>query len=672
MDGRGKGATLGGRLRAARARGLVGRGAEVARFEAVLGAPEPRLLWVHGVGGVGKSTLVRRWVELARARGLAAATVDLQLVEGSPEGIEAELATAFGVRAEGLAEHLLDAPRVVLFFDTWEHGASCEAWMREAFLPALPAESVVVFASRRAPGVTWRTDPGFRELLLELPLANLDDESAARFLATEDVPEDRREALVALTRGHPLALTLAAEVARDAGSARLEESPRLLSALMDRFVASVPSEAHRAALRLTAHARFTDETLLRDVVGGDVSALFDWLRALPFVTGSARGLVPHALARDVIDADFRWRDREGYGALHRRLGRVLLDRIEGPEPAALEAFFDFLYLFRPDPRLHEAMDFDQLGTGWVDVPPPDEHAALVDRARALYPDNPGAQILAHWLARRPEDVRVFRDHRGVARLVTLHTTLDAFEAEDRTADPSLATVADWVDAQGGLEPGKRVVLSTQIFTDPAISPLLKLRHHWSLYATIRTPDVAFATILCSAGFRRFAAAHGVVAELPVELAMTGPALGFVADLRSVPRRGWSEALLDRVLGEESPDGRPVPAGLPPGAIEAAVRAALRLYNREDELEVTQLASTACIQTGAFPSVKALLDAALESLDGHPKDRKLLRALHAAYVRPAPTREAAAERVGVPFSTYRRHLKKGTERVAAWIVRREQR
>ncbi len=672
MDGRRKGATLGGRLREARTRGLVGRSGEIARFEAVLEAPEPRLVWLHGVGGVGKSTLVRRWRRLAQDRDLAAAVVDLQLVEGSPEGIEAELAAAFGVPTERLAEHLLDAERVVLFFDTWEHGAACEAWMGEAFLPALPAESIVVFASRRAPGVAWRTDPGFRELLLELPLANLDAASATRFLADEDVPSARHAALVTLTRGHPLALTLAAEVARSEGAERLEESPRLLSALMDRFVAKVPSEAHRAALRLAAHARFTDETLLRDVVGGDVADLFDWLRGLPFMTGSPRGLMPHALARDVIDADFRWRDREGYGALHRRLGRVLLDRVEGPEPAALEAFFDCLHLLRVDPRLHQVIDFDQLGTGWVDVPQPEEGGALIQRARELYPESPGPDILAHWLARRPEDVRLFRDHRGVARLVTLHTVLDGFDAVDLAGDPSLRTLAATLDEMGGVEAGQRIVLSTQIFTDPDLPPLLKLRHHWSFYATVRTTNVAFATILTSAAFGAFAAAHGPSSRVPVELAMKGPATAFIVDLRSIPRRQWCEAMLDRALGEEGPDGAPARAGLPPGAIEAAVRAALRLYVRGDELEVTQLASTASIRSGAFPSVKALLDAALESLDGHPKDRKLLRALHAAYVRPAPTREAAAERVGVPFSTYRRHLKKGIERVAEWIARREQR
>ena len=37
--------------------------------------------------------------------------------------------------------------------------------------------------------------------------------------------------------------------------------------------------------------------------------LFEWLRGLSFVESGADGLFPHDLARDVLDADLRWRDR---------------------------------------------------------------------------------------------------------------------------------------------------------------------------------------------------------------------------------------------------------------------------------------------------------------------------------------------------------------------------
>jgi hypothetical protein len=40
------------------------------------------------------------------------------------------------------------------------------------------------------------------------------------------------------------------------------------------------------------------------------------------------------------------------------------------------------------------------------------------------------------------------------------------------------------------------------------------------------------------------------------------------------------------------------------------------------------------------------------------------------VRPAATQEAAAEALGVPFSSYRRHLGQGVGRVVSWLWDRE--
>jgi len=45
-------------------------------------------------------------------------------------------------------------------------------------------------------------------------------------------------------------------------------------------------------------------------------------------------------------------------------------------------------------------------------------------------------------------------------------------------------------------------------------------------------------------------------------------------------------------------------------------------------------------------------------------------VYRTYVQPAPTQEQAAEQLGVPFSTFRRHLNKGLERVADILWERE--
>ena len=59
-----------------------------------------------------------------------------------------------------------------------------------------------------------------------------------------------------------------------------------------------------------------------------------------------------------------------------------------------------------------------------------------------------------------------------------------------------------------------------------------------------------------------------------------------------------------------------------------------------------------------------------ALRADPRDDKLLRALDRTYLRPSTTQEAAAELLGLPFSTYRGHLSRGLERVSEWLWQRE--
>lgn len=58
-------------------------------------------------------------------------------------------------------------------------------------------------------------------------------------------------------------------------------------------------------------------------------------------------------------------------------------------------------------------------------------------------------------------------------------------------------------------------------------------------------------------------------------------------------------------------------------------------------------------------ITAAVDALLNERDGDKRHR----AITAAYIKAALTQEAAANRLGMPFSTYRRHLRTGVDRVS---------
>jgi hypothetical protein len=66
------------------------------------------------------------------------------------------------------------------------------------------------------------------------------------------------------------------------------------------------------------------------------------------------------------------------------------------------------------------------------------------------------------------------------------------------------------------------------------------------------------------------------------------------------------------------------------------------------------------------TLATLLSAAAETLRDDPRDDRLWRAVERTYIRPAATQERAAATLGLPFSTYRRHLTQGVDRVVAGL------
>jgi hypothetical protein len=69
-------------------------------------------------------------------------------------------------------------------------------------------------------------------------------------------------------------------------------------------------------------------------------------------------------------------------------------------------------------------------------------------------------------------------------------------------------------------------------------------------------------------------------------------------------------------------------------------------------------------------LKSKIRETAEALRVHPRDEKLFQALEATYLHPAPTQEAAAELLDLPFSTYRRHLTSGIQRLTEILWRQE--
>src|SRR3954447_12322929 len=390
---------LGDVLDEARRRTFVGRDDELSRFaEALSGSSPRRVFLVHGVGGIGKSTLLGEFRARALAAGRPAVLLDGREVDPSPEAVRAALAHATAVPEQRLGE----LPGLTVLLDHYENLTPVDPWVRSELLPGLPADGIAVLAGRQAPDPAWRRLPGWRELGAELRLDCWTEIESAEFLSRSGAAPEARPPLVSLSRGHPLALALLADAAAGGVLPReLADAPDLVSTLLEGVVSSVPGEAQAAGLATCTVAWATTEDLLAETVGDAAPAVWDWLARQPYVTCGPRGLVLHDLARDVLTAELERRSPDRQRQLHRAVhDRVVAEIRTGSGPEREHAAQQLLYLHRRSPLTSAIWTLRSRGSAAVQPGTPEDHpqvVALVERIQG--PAN--ADLIRRWLAELP-------------------------------------------------------------------------------------------------------------------------------------------------------------------------------------------------------------------------------------------------------------------------------
>src|SRR5690606_7824866 len=99
--------------------------------------------------------------------------------------------------------------------DAFEHLHRLESWLRERFLPTLPAKMLVVLAGRSTPDPMWHADPAWTGRLQIVELGDLEPMDATALLAARGVATESHDLLRTFAGGHPLALSLAAASATE-------------------------------------------------------------------------------------------------------------------------------------------------------------------------------------------------------------------------------------------------------------------------------------------------------------------------------------------------------------------------------------------------------------------------------------------------------------------------
>jgi hypothetical protein len=388
---------------------LVGRKPELALLRRLVADQNANVGFLHGIAGIGKSTLLAAFLNDTSATDGTVIHVDCRVVEPTEGGFLSavggyESVESFMARLQGLR------PPVVVALDHYELFRLMDTWMRQVLVPALPSDVHLLVAGRERPVAGWFAIEGFHTI----PLGPLGDDDARALLEAHGVSSADVSRLTRIARGHPLALTLASAGVAEHPELALEDAAmtRVLGELTRLYMDAVEDPQTRRALEAASVVRRATGPLLAAMVDGiEPDVAVAQLLDLPFVESSRDGLVVHDAVKEAVAEFIRGANPDRYRQYRRAAWHELRREVREAVPVELWRYTaDMLYLI-DNPAVREA--FFPSGSQPLAVEPArfDDAASIKTIARR-HEGAEGAEILERWWAAAPETFSVIRERDG--------------------------------------------------------------------------------------------------------------------------------------------------------------------------------------------------------------------------------------------------------------------
>ena len=164
---------------------IIGREVEIDLLLSSLRGNAPSIWYVHGIAGIGKSTLLRTFASEAFQRGWPVIWLDGRSIEPTTAGFLKSVSEHTGrdVVVASLTMTFAENQSTAIIIDNYESLTLLDTWFRQVLVPALPNSVRLFLAARQPPGPGWRRDSPCNVLLRTLALETLDRTAAERLLA---------------------------------------------------------------------------------------------------------------------------------------------------------------------------------------------------------------------------------------------------------------------------------------------------------------------------------------------------------------------------------------------------------------------------------------------------------------------------------------------------------
>lgn len=667
---------------------FVGREKELDFFTSLLTekSPATHLVYICGPGGQGKTTLLKQFADRCRDKAVPCLQLDCRYIEPHPDSFREAFHAASPFTDGKTVMESIHAHKgtVILLIDTYEKLKQLDDWLRMEFLPELPSNVVTVLSGRLPLSTSWKTDPGWPGITKVFALKELSEQESTQLLSRRNIPTEQIQRIVEYTHGNALALSVVADIFDQRVDSCFDplDSPDIMRTLFEQFVQEVPSPAHKAALELCALVHVTTEELVEEVLGAQLAhELFNWLMTLTIVEKGPRGIYPHDIARDAIASEMRWRNPEWYRHLHIKTQQVFNSKIlKQTGERQREAIFNLCFLHRLNPAIKHFTELQENGSSWQDRMMPQDEPHLIAMVRKFEGDH-AAEIFAQWIGHEAAEIWVYRDAEKTPAGVVLRIDLE--KINEKTHDEYINALLPHKKKMK-IAPGQLMsVFPTWMGRDSYQNvSSVQTTIFFSIIQWYFTPGLAYSMIRCAyPEFWKEVLEYAYLSHVPgLDYEDNGQPYGWYGyDWRERPPLMWLELMGKKEINEDD-SSTTTTAGLPVLTGKEfidTVHEALKHVGNPRKMVGNKLLQSRFVHvanTGEPTDVNLALTLAdkltqtITSLKDAPKDETLHRVLYRTFINPVGSQEQAADFLYMSFSTYRRQVRKGVERVAdlLWI------
>lgn len=676
-------------LSAARRRSFVGRGKETELFEKQILAPTPDfiLLYIFGAGGEGKTTLLKHFSQLCTERQVLSFSIDARDVEAHPAAFIENLRHSMGKQINA-GQDVFEAlgnirERAVLFVDTFEKLSPIEGWLRTDFLPRLPANMLTVICGRNAPSTAWMSDSGWKMLMRSMQLRSFTPKESDEYLRRRNIPEEKIQPILDFTHGHPLALSVVADIYEQFPDKNFspDESPDVVRTLLQLFVRQVPSPMHRAALEVCSIVNLLTESLLAEVMSvEDAGELFNWMCGLSFISIGREGIYPHDIAREALCADLKWRHPDWNSELHKR-SRLYYHRKlkEASGEQQRRILFDLIYLHRTNPVVKPFFEWQETGSFWVDLMTPTDAPAL-KKMIERYEGKESLAAFDFWRQHPAAQIWVWRDGKKVPSAFVLKINGHELPRDKKLGDPVVQKILDYQNKHLHLRQGEQTAVFRMWMAADTYQQVSALQSN--IFLTIVqyyfTPGLAVSFLSVQhPEFWEMVMNYADLSAAPDLNYESGGALyGFYThDWRIRSPLAWLDLMGKRETSSQLSIEQDVSAlqavVLSESEFNDQIAEALRHFHNNNQLLQNGLLCSRLVINASAPDssegdrisvLKEKILAIMNEIEGSPLDGKYHRVLYRSFINPVGSQEKTADFLNMSFSTYRRYLAAGTQRV----------